>query len=193
MLIWNTLPKMSSLFDLIYLKHMVMKIINLVLTSFLSLCIVSTDRMLATDLQSDSACPPLSQALISPKHRIYKELDRDYYKLSRYSKKLRSSSSRRYLSTGSIQPDLNGKITSLIKVGDYGVAKWTKEQYIAVFFKKNQLVLLGSQMIGYYELPCINCQDNDAAVDSLEKVLPGDANVQCIYKLYFENQRRFSK
>jgi hypothetical protein len=170
-----------------------MKIINLVFIASLILCITFANKIAAADLPINTTCPPLSKALIPPNHRIYKQLNRDYYKLSRDYKLLRASPSMKYLSTGSIQPDLNGKITSLIKVGDYGVADWTKDQYIAVFFEKNQLVLSSSQMIGYYELPCINCQDNDAAVGSLEAILPEDANVQCIYKLYFENQNNLSK
>lgn len=166
---------------------------NPVFMAFLLLCVDCTDKMLAAELPSGNTCPPLSQALISPNHKIYQELNRDYYQLSRYSKKLRSSPSRRYLSTGAVEPDLNGKITGLIKVGNYGIATWTKDQDIAVIFKKNKLAISSSQMIGYYEEPCINCQDNNAAVGSLERILPEDANVQCIYKLYFENQSRLSK
>jgi hypothetical protein len=29
-----------------------------------------------------------------------------------------------------------------------------------VFFKKNQLALAHSRMVGYFDEPCINCQDN---------------------------------
>jgi hypothetical protein len=162
-----------------------MKIINLISLAFLWLCVVSADKMLAIDSLVANSCPPLSKALISPKHRIYKQLNRDYYKLSRPSHISK-------LSGGSVGPDPNGKITSLIKVGDYGVANWTSEQWIAVFFKKNQLALSGSQMIGYFEQPCINCQDDAAAVDSLEKILPKNADIICIEKLYFENQHRLS-
>lgn len=169
-----------------------MKTINLIFIASLIFFSTFTDKILATDLPIDNACPSLNKALVPPKHRIYKQLNRDYYKLSRDYKLLRSDPSMKHLSTGSIQPDLNGKINSLIKVGDYGIANWTKEQYIAVFFKRNHLTLLGSQMIGYYETPCINCQDNDAAVGSLESILPEDANVKCIYKLYFENRSRLS-
>jgi hypothetical protein len=168
-----------------------MKIVNVTFIVFLVLCIIFTDKIMATNSPLDNACPPLSAALISPNHQIYKQLNRDYVKLGRDYRLLRSR--MRYLSTGSVEPDLNGKITGLIKVGDYGVADWTKDQRIAVFFQKNKLALAHSSMIGYYEQPCINCQDDDAAVESLERILPEDANVQCIYKLYFENKNRFSK
>lgn len=156
-----------------------MKIINLTSLAFFLLCMVSADKMLA--VTGGDSCPSLSKALISPKHRIYKQLNREYYKLSRPSHISK-------LSGGTTAPDPKGKITSLIRVGDYGVANWTKEQQIAVFFKKNQLVLLGSQMVGYFEQRCINCHDDAVAVESLEKILPEDADVVCINKLYFENQ-----
>jgi hypothetical protein len=153
--------------------------------AFLVLCVVFADKILATDSLIDNSCPPLKKALISPKHRIYKQLNRDYYQLSR-------PSHVKKLSGGSVGPDPDGKITSLIKVGDYGVADWTKEQQIAVFFHKNQLALWHSRMLGYFEQPCINCQDDAAAVSSLERILPDNANVTCIEKLYAENQRRLS-
>jgi hypothetical protein len=161
------------------------KIIKLISMTFLVLCIVSTDKMLATDAPAGNSCPPLSKALISPKHRIYKQLNSHYYKLSRPSNLSR-------LSGGTESPDPHGRITSLIKVGDYGVANWTKEQQIAVFFKKNQLALARSQMVGYFEESCINCQDNQSAVGSLDVILPKDANIICIEKLSAENQRRLS-
>jgi hypothetical protein len=162
-----------------------MKTMKLISMTFLVLCVVSTDKMLATDVPAANSCPPLSKALISPRHRIYKQLNRHYYKLSR-------PSNLSTLSGGTESPDPHGKITSLIKVGDYGVANWTKQQQIAVFFKKNQLALARSQMVGYFEESCINCQDNRAAVESLEVILPKDANVICIEKLYAENQHRLS-
>jgi hypothetical protein len=161
------------------------KIIKPIGITFLVLCVVSTDKMLATDAPAGNSCPPLSKALISPKHRIYKQLNIHYYKLSRPSNLSR-------LSGGTESPDPDGKITSLIKVSNYGVANWTKQQQIAVFFKKNQLALARYQMVGYFEEPCINCQDNRAAVESLEVILPKDANIICIEKLYAENQRRLS-
>lgn len=161
------------------------KILKPIGMAFLVLCVVSTDKMLAKDYSADNSCPPLSKALILPKHRIYKQLNRQYYKLSR-------PSNLRRLSGGTQSPEPNGRITSLIKVGDYGVANWTKNQQIAVFFKKNQLVLARSQMVGYFEDSCINCQDNAAAVANLEVILPQEANVACIEKLYAENQRRLS-
>jgi hypothetical protein len=149
----------------------------------LLLCVAATDKILAIDSPADNSCPPLSEALISPRHRIYAQLHRHYYRLSR-------PSNLKKLGSGTESPDPDGKIASLIKVGDYGIANWTKQQKIAVFFKKNRLVLARSQMVGYFEEPCLNCQDNRAAVESLEVILPKDANVTCIEKLYGENQRR---
>jgi hypothetical protein len=161
------------------------KTIKLISMAFSLLCIVYTDKILATDIPAGQGCPTLSKALISPKHRIYKQLNRHYYRLSR-------PSNLRKLSGGTESPDPDGRITNLIKVGDYGVANWTKDQQIAVFFKKNQLAIAHSRMVGYFDEPCINCQDNSAAVASLEVILPKDANIVCIEKLYTENQRRLS-
>jgi hypothetical protein len=161
------------------------KIIKPIGMTLLLLCVVSTDKMLATDSPAGNSCPPLSKALISPKHRIYKQLNSHYYKLSRPSNLSR-------LSGGTESPDPHGRITSLIKVRDYGVANWTEQQQIVVFFKKNQLALAHSQMVGYFEESCINCQDNQSAVGSLAVILPKDANIICIEKLYAENQLRLS-
>jgi hypothetical protein len=162
-----------------------MKTANLIFLAFLLPCAVSAGEILAIDSPVGNSCPSLSRAIISPKHRIYRQLNREYYKLSR-------PGNVRKLSGGTIAPDPNGKITSLIKVGDYGVANWTKEQQVAVFFKKNELVLWGSRMVGYFEQPCINCQDDAAAVESLEKIFPENADIICINKLYAENQHRIS-
>ncbi len=160
-------------------------------TIILLLCVVSTSKTLAftsyphsrIGSTTNNSCLSLNKALISPKHRIYKQLNRYYYQLSR-------PSNLRKLSGGTESPNPHGKITDLIKVGDYGVANWTKNQQIIVFFKRNQLALARSQMVGYFEEPCINCQDNRTAVESLEVILPNDANVTCLEKLYAENQRR---
>jgi len=157
------------------------KSVRLSVMAFLSLCTIFTRQIFAEETLK--SCPTLSNALISPQNPIAKALDRKYYFKSRSEIK----------NGGSVPPNPTGRVYKFVRVGNFGSANWTKEQYpqqIAVFFnrsKNNQPTIKAATMVGEIEDFCINCMDAAAEVESVERILENwgasDYEIRCIKQL----------
>jgi hypothetical protein len=151
--------------------------------AFFMLNLVCVGKMLAAKPSSDHRCPPLSKAVISLDHPIVAQLNKQY--LTEGSVKYREEKYRRQsITLNTVWADPNTKVTSLVKIGNYGLARWGRQQWIVLYFQKNQLRLNGSDLIGHFEDTCINCLDAAAAVESAEVILKrhdvADADIKCL-------------
>jgi hypothetical protein len=142
---------------------------------------------------SNNNCPPLSTAAIPLDHPIVGQLNKQYREEGsvRYREDLYG---RERFTLNTEWADPNSRVTSLVKVGDYGLARWGRKQTIVVYFKKNQLGLYSSDLVGHFTDTCINCLDAAAAVESAERILKRhdvtDADIKCIDQLDSENSWR---
>jgi hypothetical protein len=175
------------------------KILKLTVVAFSMLNIVFASKMLAGTPSANNSCPPLSKAVIPLDHPIVEQLNKQYRQEG--SMKYIQAKYRQGFTANTVWPHPHGRVTGLVKVGDYGLANWgaatwTTSQLIVVYFQKNQLRLGGSELVGHFEDTCINCLDAAAAVESADVILRkhdvSDADIKCLNQLDAENDWRIS-